>query len=199
MEGTGHFYTPAPRPRSTASRLGPRVGHDLRATGGFSGDLAWMVDPARGGSGNFADLGIHLAALVRRVWPDAELTDARLEPEPAPDGLSDAGGRARLAYADGRTATLEVSALRVRPLTLTADVGGVSWRVEGGRLDRDGQVVLDGPAPDAAMAAADFLDRLTGVETLPVAAASGAETLRAQRDVEAMLAAAVDGCPWPRN
>ena len=166
-------------------------GHDLRATGGFDGDLAWMVDPAAGGEGNFADLGIHLAALLHRLWPQARLREARTELEPAPDGVADAGGRARLAFADGRTATLQVSALRRRPLTLTADVDGVEWRVEGGRLHNGEQLVLDGPEPDAAMAATDFLDRLTGLRRpdAPPPADAG-ETLRAQRDVALMLGAA---------
>lgn len=204
VHGTGLYLhlVPAVAAWLTAARTARHVdlafGHDFRVSGGFAGDLTWMVDPAAGGSGNFADLGIHLTALLHRLWPGVTLADASVELEDAPDGLSDGGGRAHLTFDDGRTATLEVSALRRRPLTLHGAAGGVEWEVSGGRLLRAGGLALDGPAPDAAMAAGDFLDRLThrgpradvAAEDDPARPATAAETLQAQQDVELILATA---------
>lgn len=86
--------------RAAPARITLEFGHDGRAHGMFSGAYAWMVDPARGGSGNFLDLGLHLVHLARRLEP-GRLEPGRLDPvsctlEPAPDGLSDAGGSAVL-------------------------------------------------------------------------------------------------------
>ncbi|CAM3660834.1 Gfo/Idh/MocA family oxidoreductase [Micrococcus flavus] len=163
-------------------------GHDGRVTGMFSGSHAWMVDPARGGSGNFLDLGLHLVHLARRLGL------GRLDPvsctlEPAVDGLSDAGGSAVLS--DGRTEVrLSVTANRRREFTARAEwasgAGVPTWEVRGGTLFRDGHHVLTGQGPDAAIATTAFLDAVTG-EPSELGTTDAAEALAVQELVAALL------------
>ena len=53
-----------------ATQISVRFGHDGRARGRFDDTWRWMIGPAQGGSGSFADLGIHAMHLIDLVRPD---------------------------------------------------------------------------------------------------------------------------------
>lgn len=170
-------------------RITVDFGHDGRVSGMFTGEHAWMVDPARGGSGNFLDLGLHLVHLARRLGL-GELEPVACTLEPAVDGLSDAGGAAVLR-AGATEIRLSVTANERRTFTARAEgpAGAPTWEVRGGTLTRDGAHVLTGGGPDAAIAATAFLDAVAGVEG-PLTPTDAPEALAVQELVEALQALA---------
>lgn len=170
-------------------RITVDFGHDGRVSGMFTGEHAWMVDPARGGSGNFLDLGLHLVHLARRLGL-GELEPVACALEPAVDGLSDAGGAAVLR-AGATEIRLSVTANERRTFTARAEgpAGAPTWEVRGGTLTRDGAHVLTGGGPDAAIAATAFLDAVAGVEG-PLTPTDAPEALAVQELVEALQALA---------
>lgn len=172
------------------ARIELDFGHDGRVSGMFTGEHAWMVDPAQGGSGNFLDLGLHLVHLVRRLGL-GPLEPVSCELEPAPDGLSDAGGTAVLR-AGPTEVRLSVTARQTRPfraLAMGCARSGATeptWEVRGGELFEDGERVLTGPGPDAALAVTAFLDAATGVVG-DLSTTDAAEAAATQVDLEALL------------
>lgn len=120
--------------------LGQLVGADLGFShpglldGLFEGCAAWMTDPDRGGSGGFADLGIHLLDLLRWLRPDAALQAHGAAVRAHPGLAVDAGGTAVLDWG-GIPAALCTS--------WTSRPGGLRLQMEGtaGTVDvRDGEL-----------------------------------------------------------
>ncbi|WP_329562775.1 Gfo/Idh/MocA family protein [Kitasatospora sp. NBC_01266] len=74
--------------------------HGGLPAGSFTGTAAWMLDPRRGGTGAFADLGIHLLDLLRWLRPRAAITvhAARLRPLRGGRVGLDEGGTAELDW-----------------------------------------------------------------------------------------------------
>ncbi|MER6070990.1 Gfo/Idh/MocA family oxidoreductase [Streptomyces sp. NPDC001817] len=112
-------------------RLGRLVACDAWFThpglenGLFTGTAAWMLSPVWGGRGAFADLGVHLVDLLRRLRPDAPIRvrAAALTPLPT-GGPGDAGGTALLEWGSV-PATLHAG--------WTSHPGGVRLVLEGTR------------------------------------------------------------------
>lgn len=176
------WLTHVPRDGAVVS-LG--FGHAGRTQGLFTGEFAWMIDPAQGGSGSFADLAIHLVHLIQLAWPDQDVVPVEVRTEPAHDGLSDAGGRAIVTIGTNR-AELQVSAERDLGLTARVTSDGRDWSVNGGVLHADHDVRLDGPAPDAATAVTAFLDTVAGRRSR-LRPATPDEAVKAQTTLERLL------------
>ncbi|MQY27470.1 Gfo/Idh/MocA family protein [Nocardia aurantia] len=107
-------------------------GHPGLPDGMFEGTAAWMLDPARGGIGAFADLGIHLIDLLLWLRPDAPIAvrDARFR---MPAGMAvDSSG---VAVCDWGAVPVTLAA------GWTTRPGGLRLRVDG---TRDRLVLRDG-------------------------------------------------------
>jgi predicted dehydrogenase len=110
--------------------LGEIVGAGLRFShaglldGVFDAGAGWMLDPARGGTGAFADLGVHLIDLLCWLRPGARIAVRGAFLRGRPDMAVDTGGSALLDW-DGVPTTLHAG--------WTARPGGVRLRVEGTR------------------------------------------------------------------
>ncbi|MGH3244550.1 MAG: Gfo/Idh/MocA family protein, partial [Spirillospora sp.] len=125
-----------------AGALGEVVGADLRFShpglldGLFADDASWMLDPRRGGTGAFADLGIHLIDLLCWLRPAADVTVQGARLRVRPDHVLDLGGTAVLEW-DGAPTALHAG--------WTSRPGGVRVHIEGTRGSvtvRDGTLSL---------------------------------------------------------
>ncbi|MFE2432801.1 Gfo/Idh/MocA family protein [Streptomyces sp. NPDC059373] len=97
-------------------------GHPGLTEGMFTGHAAWMLDPERGGSGAFADLGVHLVDLLCWMRPDAGVAVRGAQLRARPGLAVDVGGVALVDWG-GVPVTLRTSWI-ARP-------GGVRLHLEG--------------------------------------------------------------------
>ncbi|MEV7023727.1 Gfo/Idh/MocA family oxidoreductase [Kitasatospora sp. NPDC093558] len=144
-------------------RIGEPTGADLAfchpglLDGIFTGRTAWMTSPAHGGTGAFADLGIHLLDLLRWLRPDAPFAVRGAVLRRRPGLAVDVGGTALLDWGGV-------------PVTVRAD-----WTTRPGGL----RLRFDGTAGSVAVEDGTVLlsvDGRTGVEAYRPAAAGDALT-----------------------
>ncbi|WP_406208681.1 gfo/Idh/MocA family oxidoreductase [Kitasatospora sp. NBC_01560] len=164
--------------------------HPGLTDGLFAGPAGWMLDPAAGAAGAFADLAVHLVDLL--LWLDGgavpEVLGAALRHRPGT--VPDVGGAALLSWG-GVPVSLHAG-WAARPGGLSVRVAGERGTavVEGGRLVLTGALELTAAtaAPYAGAATEAFLAGLRGEEVWE--APTAAELLRAAAVLDAVAEAA---------
>ncbi|MFB6891932.1 Gfo/Idh/MocA family protein [Kitasatospora sp. NPDC056327] len=118
----------------------------------FAGRTGWMTRPEHGGTGAFADLGIHLLDLLRWLRPDAPFAVRGAVLRRRPGLAVDAGGTALLDWAGVPVTVRADWTTRPGGLRLRFDGTEGSVAVDGGAvlLAADGRTAVEAYRPPAA-------------------------------------------------
>lgn len=128
----------------------------------FDGRAAWMLDPAQGGTGAVADLGIHLIDLLLWLRPDAPITVHGSHLRRRPDVAVDVGGAVLLDW-DRASVTLRVG-WDCRPGRFTVHLEGTQGSLtlhDGVLIGPDGDIEYHS-RPSAGAVTTAFLAQLRG-------------------------------------